>query len=448
MSSLTVTLSLFFSVVSTSFAAGLVPKAAAVSSWSGPLVDALTSDTPHPAGYSPHHWNHISNGLGSSGGGHLTSDGHSTSEVVGQGSPRTLRSQSQVLSSGAGRLVFTVQPAIAVESLAPLLGMAAYWAFVVGVVALIYFTETGEAFRPSHINGTDSGMPETVLPENLWALNLAAAVGQVAVKGKPLPCWVVAALSIFMSCLQCLALFLVVHDLNPRAVPVTEYPSTPWIHSGWSVNTMKWMMVLFLSFILVHEAGDCRMNLEGTLLTNTSRFLLPKYLVFAISALQLVVVFLIIYCGVSAVLSFQAVPDILYSSMSVTFIAGVDESFYALLQTLLDVEADFTIVHGKPASGTLSHRRRSSIFRNSPSLDSEDEGATVDAALALQARLAHARAVQESFEHEELPFWACCALRLVGIAPFMFGFGLITRAFCTSTMPTDWMHALKNMMFS
>mmetsp|Transcript_3740 Transcript_3740/g.10680 ORF Transcript_3740/g.10680 Transcript_3740/m.10680 type:complete len:326 (+) Transcript_3740:461-1438(+) len=312
-----------------------------------------------------------------------------------------------------------------------------YGSSIAVVVMILYYTESGQMFSNSECSHTESGMPETELPKNLWALNLAAAVGQVSVQGKPLWPSVVAILSIIMGFLQSLALFLVAHDINPNAVPVTEIPSTPWVHTGWSVNTMKWIMVVFLSLFMVNEAADCRTTLEGVLVTNGTRFKIWKYFVFAVVLMQFGVVLLVVWCGVSAILSFQAVPDILYSSMAVTFIASVDESFFQLLKNLLDVEADFIIVHGASLDSV-----RSKVFQH---MDKNQDGVvTREEYLEWEGEKDIAfHELNDDYSPTILPVWQQVALRMLTVAPFILGFGLIARAFYTNIMPTDRVHALK-----
>merc|ERR1719265_787142 len=51
--------------------------------------------------------------------------------------------------------------------------------------------------------------------------------------------------------------------------------------------------------------------------------------------------------GIAAVLSMQAVPDILYSSLAITFISRVDDLFWSFMHNTLAMDASFTILHEK-----------------------------------------------------------------------------------------------------
>lgn len=362
----------------------------------------------------------------------------------------SLQARAEAGSPKVAELALAMEPALVLamqhprEKVGPSFDLfAVVYCFCIALlVAIVYATEDGSAFTASAGKAGNLGVPQSVLPQNLWALNLAAAVGQCSVRRRPLRPSIVACLSIFMVGLQCLALFLVANDINPNAMPVTVHPSTPWVHHGWSVNTMKWLMVVFLSLFMVAEAADCRVNLESVLVTNSKRFLVPKSLVFLVSSTQFVVVFLVVWCGVSAVLSFQAVPDILYSSMSVTFISRVDESFFKLLQSLVDIEADFTIIHGKQEDA-LSARQR--LFR---ACDLNQDGVVTEAEMqacpsAVLKEFATSHHADEGFNHVGIPLWVQVGLRTLTVAPLALGFGLISRSFYTGEMPTDWMHVLK-----
>merc|ERR1719215_795891 len=77
------------------------------------------------------------------------------------------------------------------------------------------------------------------LPHNTWALILIATVGQAKFSnGRPIPAWIVCVIAVFMGTIQMAALFLMCHDLDPTAEPLTVRPSTPY-GSVWTVNSMK-----------------------------------------------------------------------------------------------------------------------------------------------------------------------------------------------------------------
>jgi len=313
-----------------------------------------------------------------------------------------------------------------------------YWGVVSCIVVLItvlVHSRAEEANEEEDATPSCRNPRETILPQNLWSLNVACAVGQAKVGKRQLWPPIVNMLSLLFGALQILALFLVVHDINPNATPVTEHPSSPWISNPWSVNCMKWIMVTFLSLFMVKESAQCRTLFQGILEINTQRLVLPKPVLFFIASIQYVIVISVVWCGVSAVLCFQAVPDILYSSMSVTFISQVDEACFELLCHVFGVEADFRIVHGIPPR----QASRAQLFE---ALDADGDGViTKDELLAFEGSKtfeddAHLR-------HESMPAWVDVALRFLIVFPCMLGFGLITRAFYTNVMPTSRIHALK-----
>jgi len=284
------------------------------------------------------------------------------------------------------------------------------------------------------------GPRETHLPPNLWSLNLACAVGQVKLGKADLWSPIVTMLSLFFGALQIISLFLVVHDINPNTTPVTEHPSSPWVSSPWSVNCMKWIMVTFLSLFMVRESAQCRILLNGIMETNRLRLTVPPAFLFFVASIQYVIVILVIWCGVSAVLSFQAVPDILYSSMSVTFISNVDEACFELLNHVFGVEVDFVIVHGMP----LRRMSRQDLFE---ALDADGDGViTKEEMMAFEGSMSTEDL--SKLRHEAIPWWVDIALRFLTVFPCMLGFGLFSRAFYTNVMPTSRIHALKNVIIA
>merc|ERR550514_1688547 len=61
---------------------------------------------------------------------------------------------------------------------------------------------------------------------------------------------------------------------------------------------------------------------------------------------QYVVLLGVVWGGVSVILSCQAVPDILYNSLAITFIVCVDELFYEFVQKVFDVDTELSIPTG------------------------------------------------------------------------------------------------------
>jgi len=183
------------------------------------------------------------------------------------------------------------------------------------------------------------------LPENMWALILIAALGQATIESsdKVISMWWVVVLAVFMAMIQITALFLMIHDLDPHASPYTVKPSTPF-GSAWTVNSMKVIMSIFMTIALVGEAGqvynvvNLGMRVKAEKLGRKERLAALTMEVF-----QYVIGICVTWSGVAVILSFQSVPDIVYSSMSVLAISGVDEMFYSCFDAICGLNADFKI---------------------------------------------------------------------------------------------------------
>lgn len=194
---------------------------------------------------------------------------------------------------------------------------------------------------------------EVELPNNMWSLNLVAAIGQAKFSNdRKVPVSLVALISCSMGAIQLLALFLIVHDIDPNATPVTSVPSSAWVKDSWTVNSMKWIMAGFLCVLLVNEVGQCKMVVNTALRVNHDRLEVTRVLPMVVVTFQYLIALVVVWASISAVLSFQSVPDAVYSSMSITFIIGVDEAMFEFLSLIFDIDADFTILH-KTSSGAM-----------------------------------------------------------------------------------------------
>lgn len=189
------------------------------------------------------------------------------------------------------------------------------------------------------------------LARNLWALNLITSIGQARVQKKfgfltvscNLSTTVVALVSITMAVCQFTALYALVHDLNPYARPVTTRPRQAWVESTWTVNTMKWFMMTYLSFNAIEEAGQSIDLMKAAYEIDARRLREPRWIIMLMGLTQYVVLCSTLLAGESAVLSFNAVPDVIYSSVAITFINSVDDVVYSVLHTVMGVEADFIV---------------------------------------------------------------------------------------------------------
>jgi len=278
---------------------------------------------------------------------------------------------------------------------------------------------------------------EVSLPENMWALNLVAAIGQAKTGRHDISALFTGVVSLFMATLQISVLFLVVHDINPHATPVTTVSSDPWIDTGWTVNCMKWLMVTFMSVLMVTEAGECRITLTAILETNSHRLAQPRWFLMFICSFQYIIMLFVIWGGVAAVLSFQSVPDILYSSMSITYIAKVDEAFYIMLDQLLDLEADFTVVHGRKVSKMTSDSLWSS-------LDIDGDGAVTRDEFHKFQETQMAMVHDERLRPEKLSHAVSIALHFMAAFPCLLGYAMIGRAMYSNVMPTQRLHKMKD----
>jgi len=285
-------------------------------------------------------------------------------------------------------------------------------------------------------------MPKEVhLPENMWALNLIAAIGQAKTGNKLVSPYFTAVITMTMASLQIAVLFLVVHDINPNATPVTIESSDPWIHTGWTVNCMKWLMVTFMCLLMVTEAGEFRDNVTCILEINSHRINVSRLFLAFICSFQYIIMLFVIWGGVAAVLSFQSVPDILYSSMSITYISKVDEAFYVMLMQLLDVEADFCVVHGRKVAKMSSE----SIWA---SLDADGDGqVTQEEFSAFQERQRNL-VNDEKLRPRHIGHWGQHGLHFLAAFPCLLGFAMIGRAMHTNVMPTQRLHAMKDTLMA
>jgi len=281
-----------------------------------------------------------------------------------------------------------------------------------------------------------NGPKEVELPRSMWSLNMVASIGQAKVCDKDISAVMVGAVTLFMASLQIFALFLVVHDIDPNAEPITTKPTSPWIKSGWSVNCMKWLMVTFLSTLMVTEAGDVRMIMTCILETNSSRLREPRVFLMSVCFFQYIILVFVIWGGVSAVLSFQSVPDILYSSMSITYIAKVDEAVFTMLYQVFHIEADFRVIHGNKVSKMTSEGLWSA-------LDVDGDG-NITKKEFHEFQDAQRRVIlDEKLRPEKIPQVVGMLLHFLTAFPTLLGFALIGRAFYTNVMPTDRFHDLK-----
>lgn len=181
------------------------------------------------------------------------------------------------------------------------------------------------------------------LKPNVWALSLISSCGQAHdTHGNLLSPTLVFVAGIVMGVLQLLTLFLVVYDIDPSSSPYTEKPAVPWKTSPLTVNCMKVVMVFFLGMYVVSEAADAYDNYVLASAVN-ERLLVPKSWVLFIPTFHYLVTLSVILAGVSVVLSCQDTPTILFSSMAILFITGVDELFWGFFERTFDIQAKWHV---------------------------------------------------------------------------------------------------------
>jgi len=163
--------------------------------------------------------------------------------------------------------------------------------------------------------------------------------------------------NLLLGALQMFTIFLLVHDIDPNADPVTEVPSSPWKRTTWSVNCMKWIQVTFMSMALASEVSQAMQLFTLTVVLDADSFLVHRVFVMLMAVGQYVVTLWVLFGGVAVVLSFQAVPDILYSSMAIVFISSIDDLMYQFVESVFDIDADFQLPEGVPSSPSHEHCR-------------------------------------------------------------------------------------------
>lgn len=265
------------------------------------------------------------------------------------------------------------------------------------------------------------------LPRNVWSMNLVAALDR-AYFGKhwtiPIPVYAVAFVSICMGSIQIFAVYLVVHDINPDAHPVTKVASSPWVDDPWTVNAMKWVQVFFLTVAAVPEVNQARTLFLAAMMVEKTKISVSRSFLICLAVFQYLVDIGVIWCGVCAVLSFQAVPDMIYSSMAILFVLNVDETLFEFFEHVLLIEADF-------------------VLTSQAARDRGEEAEDSDGELAGRPEVDDPRGVPESgdklgdFRAQDLSIAQEMAVKAVVLFPVLLGFFLISRAWQSDVMPNS-----------
>jgi len=182
------------------------------------------------------------------------------------------------------------------------------------------------------------------LSESIWSTPLLCVLEQLKYPdGTRMSPLFASSVVLFMGALQMFTLFLIGRALNPDAHPITVHPSTPWNKEAWTVNCMKWIMTLFLSVFMMGDARQFQVNLREVMCIGHRHKIVRIPIIF--SAMHFAVLLSTVIVGVSSVLSFQSVPDILYSSLAITFISHVDDMIWPFMQIAFGVTADWNITY-------------------------------------------------------------------------------------------------------
>lgn len=269
-----------------------------------------------------------------------------------------------------------------------------YWGVVAVVTfGIMFISKSRQSDGDASKDAKDEEKDE--LPRNMWALILVSAIGQAKFESneKPMSTWLVVLVSLFMGTIQLTALFLMIHDLDPNANPYTVKPSTPF-GSPWTVNSMKVIMTIFMVIALVSEAGQCNKVFSVGLQIKDAKFSSSRKIPLAMELFQYIIAISVTWSGVAVILSFQSVPDIIYSSMSIMCISGVDEMFFECFDAVIGLDADFEV-------------------------DNSD--------------------LDEVYEK---PGWLQVLMKFLLAFPMLLGVFVLARAWHTQTMPTDRVRAI------
>lgn len=322
------------------------------------------------------------------------------------------------------------------------------WLFILVVALLLAWLV--EHFSPEHHG--EAARPErglfanSLVPINFYALSLVASVQQAYVPSGLLSAWLVILGTLLKAFMQILALFLTVGAIDPLALPVTSEPNSPWVSNPWSVNCMKWLMVILLAVFMVDDTGECSTFLEAVLLTNRRRLSVPKVVLLGIGTVQLAIALTIVWGGVVVVLSFQNVPDILYSAMAIKMIAKVDRAFFHMLLEVFCVTGNFLIIHGHTMDENAMTPRSASMVGHIPPTRLRDNRTMSDSLSADKPPEMHIQRTLQELIHEPIDYCVHLLLRFMVLLPFAFALGLTSRAFLTGVIPSRDFHQLWDLL--
>eukprot|EP00403_Amphidinium_massartii_P013901 CAMPEP_0178411092 /NCGR_PEP_ID=MMETSP0689_2-20121128/21318_1 /TAXON_ID=160604 /ORGANISM="Amphidinium massartii, Strain CS-259" /LENGTH=445 /DNA_ID=CAMNT_0020032291 /DNA_START=296 /DNA_END=1630 /DNA_ORIENTATION=+ len=261
---------------------------------------------------------------------------------------------------------------------------------------------------PAMVRQGSTGEPalrHVEMPRNLWAFLVVVALGQAKIHRIDFPRIPAIVITIVASFIQLSAVSLLLYDIDPSASPWTTNPDAQWKTSGMSVNLMKAVQIVFLIAALVPEVGQSLSVFQAVFLVRNraSELRIPSKFLVAMGCLQYCITMWTLFGGVSVVLSFQNTPDIIYSSMAITFISAADDTFYLFFEQITDIEADFIVVE---------------------SLDEDPEGLDGSSASPV-------------YHHQDLPYSVIVAMKTLSVFPLVWAVFLLSRAWYSNVMPSE-----------
>merc|ERR1712139_354180 len=94
---------------------------------------------------------------------------------------------------------------------------------------------------------------------------------------------------------------------------------------------------------LTSEAAQCESVFKAAYLVPGKHLTISRCLPMMMPVVQYFILVGVVWGGVAVILSCQAVPDILYNSLAITFIVGVDELLFEFIAKCFGMSGEFEI---------------------------------------------------------------------------------------------------------
>jgi len=290
-----------------------------------------------------------------------------------------------------------------------------YWGIVIGVMLVILvmgyremwlpqlwqklglssdFLLTSIMYRRGRVKSSQEG-EVLEMPASMYALTLLSAINQATFEnGTRIPTLAVVVVCIPMAGVQLLILYLLLFDLDMHQDPVTRIP-TPPSSTAWTVNCMKWLMMVVLSMQSVSEVDQAKRVVEGAYRLNVERFQAWRSCALFAAVLQYFVTICLVYTGAAVILNFRNSPDIIFCTLSLTFVSNVDDIVYGFFDASFDLEIDQNV----------------------------------------QIR-------EDDVPFSSIPYWVIATKRFASMFPLLLGYFVFEDACTTHVMPTATMRSL------